>query len=131
MLCTQHFDLSYNLDNHFVMKYILSFSLLFCFFLVSTTTTAAQEAGATQVSALKMIVVKVTGVGCNADIGMIGNEVEKLEGVQSCNAAKRGAVTRFVVQFDPAIVSEDAIYEAVEDTPGCKDPNDRPYRVKL
>ena len=62
---------------------------------------------------------------------MIRTQVAKLEGVNSCEAAKRGAVTSFVVQYDPAVVSAEAIHQAVEATPGCKNPNERPYRVKL
>lgn len=114
------------------MRYLLSFCLFFavsCF--MSTTVMAQTSAAATTTSSIQSLTVKVTGVGCNTDVKTIGTAVEKLDGVSSCSAAKRGAVTRFVVQYDPQVVCEDDIFQAVENTPGCKNPNDRPYRVKL
>ena len=113
------------------MKYFLS---ICCFFFsLSFATELSAQATSTAATSVttQSITVKVTGVGCNTDIKTIGEEVEKLDGVRSCEAAKRGAVTRFVVLFDPEVACEDDIYQAIEDTPGCKNPNDRPYRVKL
>lgn len=77
------------------------------------------------------ITVKVTGVGCSNDIRTIGQQVERIEGVTTCEVEKRGATTRFAVTFDPKVASTDDIYAAIEDTPGCKNPNDRPYRVRM
>ncbi|MEL7423972.1 MAG: hypothetical protein AAFN81_13310 [Bacteroidota bacterium] len=118
------------------MKYFISFCLSFGLLLsVSTTvnaqTTATAVANAEVSTTVKSLTVKVTGVGCNTDVRTIRTEVAKLDGVSACEAAKRGAVTRFVVQFDSAVVCEEDIYQAVEAIPGCKNPNDRPYRVKL
>ena len=117
------------------MKYFISFCLSFGLLLSFSTTVSAQTTATavanTEVSTVKSLTVKVTGVGCNTDVRTISTEVAKLDGVNSCEAAKRGAVTRFVVQFDAAVICEEDIYKAVEDTPGCKNPNDRPYRVKL
>ena len=117
------------------MKYFLSvclsFGLLFTISTAAQAQTTATAVANTQASTVKSLTVKVTGVGCNTDVGMISTQVAKLEGVNSCEAAKRGAVTRFVVQYDPAVVCEEDIHQAVEATPGCKNPNDRPYRVKL
>ena len=61
----------------------------------------------------------------------ISGNVEKLEGVSSCTAGKAGATSSFEVKFDPALVTEKQIYSAIEDTGGCKNPDDRPYKVKL
>ena len=62
-------------------------------------------------------------MGCNTDVKTIRAEVEKLDGVSSCTPYKRGAVTRFTVQYNPELICEDDIYQAVEATPGCKNPN--------
>lgn len=116
------------------MKYFLSFCLAFSFCLFTTSAVQAQATAAVSInntSVVKSMTVKVTGVGCNTDVKTIGTQVEKLDGVNACTAAKRGAVTRFVVQYNPDVICEEDIYQAIEATPGCKNPNDRPYRVKL
>ncbi len=113
------------------MKYILSFCLFVAVSCFTSTTVMAQTAATSATSSIQSLTVKVTGVGCNTDVKTIGAAVEQLDGVSSCSAAKRGAVTRFVVQYDPQVVCEDDIFQAVENTPGCKNPNDRPYRVKI
>lgn len=74
--------------------------------------------------------IQVKGVGCNEDVKSIAASVEKLEGVYKCTPQKRGATTKFDVAFDPDVVSKNEIYVAVEDTPGCKNPKKRPYKVK-
>lgn len=112
------------------MKLFLSFLLTVSCCIFFTAEASAQNAVATKSSATT-ITVKVTGVGCSTDVRTIGTSVEKLAGVSSCEAAKRGAVTRFVVSYNPDVVCEDDIYQVIQDTPGCKNPNDRPYRVKI
>lgn len=91
-----------------------------------TSTTVTQ-----QTVSLETTTVKVSGVGCSTDIRTISAKVRELEGVTACEAAKRGAVTRFEVSYNPDLVCLDDIRQAVEQTPGCKNPNARPYRVKL
>jgi len=83
-----------------------------------------------QVEAEKTISVKVKGVGCVQDLKTISANVEKIDGVTSCKTVKRGATTTFEIIMSPGLVTEDTIHEAIEDTPGCKNPNDRPYKVK-
>ena len=117
------------------MKYFIAICLSLGLVLSLSNTASAQATATTIANAasttVQSLTVKVTGVGCSTDIRTIRSEVAKLDGVSACEVAKRGAVTRFVVQFDAAIICEEDIYRAVEDTPGCKNPNDRPYRVKL
>jgi copper chaperone CopZ len=91
----------------------------------------AQTPAVTASTSQKTITVKVTGVGCSTDVKTIGINVEKMSGVASCVAAKRGAVTRFDVSYNPDVVCEDDIYQAIQDTPGCSNPDTRPYRVKI
>ena len=74
--------------------------------------------------------MKVKGVTCAMDLKTISNNVEKLKGVSSCVAGKQGATTSFEVKYNPALISEKEIIAAIENTSGCEDPNDRPYKVK-
>jgi copper chaperone CopZ len=111
------------------MKYSLSIFFSICCMALFTTNLSAQTATASTSQAT--ISVKVTGVGCSTDVKTIATSVEKMAGVSSCVAAKRGAVTHFDVSYNPDLVCEDDIYQTVQATPGCKNPNDRPYRVKI
>lgn len=83
-----------------------------------------------KIEAVEIIEVKVKGVGCSADIKSITENVEKLEGVSRCKTLKKGATTKFQVYLLPSKVKKEEIYATIEDTPGCKNPNDRPYKVK-
>ncbi len=84
-----------------------------------------------QSQALQTIKLKVTGITCSGDSKDIQNEVSKLNGVSACKPKGKPAATSvFEVTFDPAKVSEKEIRTQVEGTPGCTDPNDRPYKVK-
>ncbi len=74
--------------------------------------------------------MKVKGVTCAMDLKTISNNVEKLKGVSSCVAGKQGATTSFEVKYNPTLISEKEIIAAIENTSGCEDPNDRPYKVK-
>ena len=76
------------------------------------------------------IEVKVKGVGCSADLKSIAENVKSTEGVSDCNTIKKGATTTFEVIYNPELVTEEDIFAAIEDTPGCKSPEDRPYTVK-
>lgn len=89
------------------------------------TTTPSQETAAIKTSA-----VKVKGVTCKNDLKSIAGNVEKLKGVSACKADKAGPTTTFEIKFNPALVSEKEIFAAIEATPGCEDPKDRPYKVK-
>jgi copper chaperone CopZ len=111
------------------MKFSLSIFFSICCMVLFTTNLSAQTAATS--TNQTTISVKVTGVGCSTDVKTIASSVEKMAGVSSCVAAKRGAVTHFDVSYNPDMVCEDDIYQTVQATPGCKNPNDRPYRVKI
>jgi len=116
------------------MKYLRIFALSFVAFMAAANLSYAQTASiedAQEQENVKTISVKVKGVGCMTDVKTISENVEKLDGVVSCEILKKGAVTSFSIKMNPALVSEKEIYAQVEDTPGCKNPNDRPYTVKL
>jgi copper chaperone CopZ len=92
---------------------------------ISQSTSVNQSSEIT-----KTIDVKVKGITCSKDLVTIAQNVEKLEGVASCKAAKKGATTTFEVIMNPALVSDEKVHAAIENTGGCKNPNDRPYKVK-
>ena len=98
---------------------------------ISSNISYAQSSTASvQTEVEKTINVKVKGVGCSADIKSISANVEKLDGVSSCKILKKGATTTFEVVMLSNVVSEEAVHAAIEGTGGCKNPNDRPYKVK-
>lgn len=90
-----------------------------------TQTTATQAA-----DSLKTIVVKVKGITCATDTKMIATNVEKRPGVSSCIVKKQGPTTHFEVQYTPALVEEQDIYDTIENTGSCDHPDERPYKVK-
>jgi len=77
------------------------------------------------------ITVKVKGLTCSSDCIDISNKVKELKGVSYCDkTGKPGASTKFKIKYNPAKVKYNEIINAIEDTPGCSDPNARPYKVK-
>lgn len=76
------------------------------------------------------ITVKVKGVTCSNDLKTLSNNVKDLKGVAECKSGKAGPVSEFQITFNPALVGTKEIYKAIENTGGCGDPNDRPYKVK-
>ena len=115
------------------MKIFKSLIILITLVFAAQTDAFTQTKVSTDQTAttMKTSSIKVKGVGCSADIKSISSNVEALIGVSSCKVGKKGAVSTFVVTFDTALVSEKDIYTAIESTGGCKNPNDRPYKVKL
>ena len=76
------------------------------------------------------ITIKVKGVTCNNDLKTLSTNVLELKGVSECKPGKAGAVSVFKVTYNPAQVDTKEIYKAIENTGGCSDPNERPYKVK-
>lgn len=118
------------------MKLLKSLLLAVIGLLATTNFASAQNTAATQQSIntseiVQTFDVKVKGVGCSTDIKTISANVEKLDGVSSCKVAKKGATTTFKVTMNTALISRDDVYAAIEGTAGCKNPNDRPYKVNL
>jgi len=91
----------------------------------SQTTDTSQTKSEVLVSS-----VKVKGITCSSDLKTIATNVEKLKGVNSFKTLKQGATATFEVNYDPKLVSKEEIYAAIENTGGCKNPDDRPYKVK-
>jgi len=76
------------------------------------------------------ITIKVKGVTCSNDLKTLSDNVKELKGVSNCVPGKAGPTSVFKVTYNPALVGIKEIYKAFEDTGGCSDPNDRPYKVK-
>ncbi len=76
------------------------------------------------------ITIKVKGVTCSNDLKTLADNVKDLKGVSNCVPGKAGPTSVFKVTYNPAMVSTKEIYKAIENTGGCSDPDDRPYKVK-
>ena len=115
------------------MKFSKLFLVSIALMTATISTSYAQSNSAeTQVAdTTQTIKVKVTGVGCSNDLKSISANVEKLDGVTSCDVGKAGATTTFVVSFNPALTKEEDIHAAIQNTGGCHNPEEKPYRVKL
>jgi copper chaperone CopZ len=116
-------------------RYFSALIIVFSFFLAasaSAQSTDTKPQTVSQAQKLQTIKLKVSGITCSGDCKDIQNSVAKLNGVVSAKMiGKPSAKTVFEVTFDPAVVTEKEIRSKVEDTPGCENPNDRPYKVKL
>ena len=77
------------------------------------------------------ITIKVKGVTCSNDLKTLSDNVKELKGVSECKPGKMGPTSVFKITYNPALVSTKEIYKAIENTGGCSDPDDRPYKVKL
>lgn len=111
------------------MKHLYALVLAFAVCTITTNQVFAQSV--TQVTDnMKIITVKVKGITCANDLKTIAGNVEKVKGVTTCQAGKQGATTTFEIQYNPIIVREQEIFAAIENTEGCENPNDRPYKVK-
>lgn len=113
------------------MKLLKSFILAFIL-LTATTDHALSQTVTADPGAEGPVtsVIKVKGITCAMDLKMISANVEKLKGVSSCKAGKKGATTTFVVNYHAAHVTEKDIFDAIEGTGSCDNPDMRPYRVK-
>ena len=80
---------------------------------------------------LTTLSVEVKGVGCMTDVKTISKNVVQLEGVKSCDLIEKDTLTSFTIKMNPDLVTEEVIHAQIQDTPGCKNPKDRPYTVQL
>lgn len=98
----------------------------FILFVVNTKVAAGNK----QVNGDTTIVVKVKGVTCKNDLKTLSTNVKELKGVSDCIAGKAGPTSVFNVTYNTGMVSAKEIFSAFENTAGCTDPNDRPYKIK-
>jgi len=93
----------------------------------NTETVAAVE----KIETVKKEIIKVKGATCKTDLGMIVANIEKLDGVSTCEVLKHGAVTTLEVSFDEQKTDLSAIRKAVMTTGTCENPDERRYQVKI
>jgi len=110
--------------------------LLLIAFLCGTTTLATAQTASTadateQSEVLETTVLKVKGATCKTDLGMIVSNVQKLDGVKSCEVLKHGAVTTLEVSYDTNTTSLNKIQKTVLTTGTCENPDERRYQVKI
>ncbi len=105
-------------------------ALFFALFLVMCNACQAQSSETPKTDTLKSMIFKVKGITCSNDVKTITGNIEKLGGIQRCKADKPGATTSFELFYNPARVSEKDIIAAIENTGGCENPNEKPYKVK-
>ena len=111
------------------MKFLYAFVLVLAIWTISTNRGFSQSANL-GIDNTKIITVKVKGITCSNDLKTISTNVEQVKGVQSCQAGKQGTTTTFEVKYNPILATEKEIFAAIENTEGCENPNDRPYKVK-
>lgn len=106
-----------------VKKYIIA---LFVFAAIGNSAFAGGFSPATD----STITIKVKGVTCSNDLKTLATNVMELKGVSNCTPGKAGPTSVFKITYNPALVGTKEIYKAIEETGGCSDPDDRPYKVK-
>ena len=117
-------------------KFFYTLTLALAFTIAASTSAYAQttksDVGAVaQTHNVETIKLKVGGITCSGDIKDIQGKVSKMNGVTSCKqVGKLSPTSVFEVSFNPEVVSEKEIRKVVEDTPGCDNPNEKPYKVK-
>jgi copper chaperone CopZ len=114
------------------MKLSTILFLAITFMLALTTTTYAQLVTENNqvTDSTKNITIKVKGITCSNDLKTISRNVVKLKGVSTCKAGKTGPTTTFEIAYNLTLISEEEIFAAIQNTSGCKNPDDRPYKVK-
>lgn len=98
--------------------------------IAGTNQVFSQTNSALHSDSVKVISLKVKGITCSTDLKTISANVEKLKGVSSCKAGKMGTTSSFEISYNPNWISVKEINTAIENTSGCENPDDRPYKVK-
>lgn len=115
-------------------RFFQIFSLLFaftCLFAFSGAAQATTQPKPVETTSVQKIKLKVSGITCSGDCKDIEKSVSKINGVSAVKmVSKPSATSVFEISFNPAVITEKEIRTAVESTPGCENPNDRPYKVK-
>ncbi len=103
---------------------------IFCLFVIMASFTNNVFAKNQQPYTDTTLTIKVKGVTCSGDLKTLSENVKALKGVSNCVAGKAGATSSFKVTYNPLLISLSEIHKAFENTEGCSDPKDRPYKVK-
>jgi copper chaperone CopZ len=106
------------------MKKIITLILLLT---AMKTIIVAQTNNATKDTT---ITVKVKGLTCSNDLKTIATNVKEIKGVSECKPGKLGPTSSYKITFNPSMVKRDDLVTVIENTPGCGDGADKPYKVK-
>ena len=80
---------------------------------------------------LKTATIKVANLHCNNDMPTIKKQLLNQEGVEEISFTDiQGDKSVFTISYHTSATSEAQIEKAIESTPGCDDPDSRPYKVK-
>jgi copper chaperone CopZ len=109
---------------------IFNLLMMVCVLYISISTKNYAQNSTQNSDSTKTITIKVKGVTCSGDLKTIASNVEKVEGVTTCKTGKMGATSSFEVKYNPKKANIKDIHSAIENTGGCENPNDRPYKVK-
>ena len=112
-----------------ILTLVFAFTCIFA--LSGAAQTSTEQSQPAQNGTVQKIKLKVSGITCSGDCKDIEKAVSKMNGVSAVKmVSKPSATSVFEVSFNPAVITEKEIRKAVEATPGCENPNDRPYKVK-
>lgn len=89
--------------------------------------TKAQTASAAKDTT---VTLKVKGLTCSNDLRTIAANVKEIKGVTDCKAGKLGPTSSYKITYNPILVNIKDVVAAIENTPGCGDGEERPYKVK-
>lgn len=116
------------------MKYLLITGALFSALMLQPIQAQEKNNSLNQSQTTEQSVIeiqtKVKGITCKNDVSTLATNVEKLHGVISCTAEKLGPTTTFTIKYNETLVRKERIFETLENTPGCKSPEERPYQIK-
>jgi copper chaperone CopZ len=76
------------------------------------------------------ITVKVKGLTCSNDLKTIAGNVKEIKGVAECKPGKLGPTSSYRITYNPALVTRKDLVAVIENTPGCGDGDEKPYKVK-
>jgi copper chaperone CopZ len=76
------------------------------------------------------ITLKVKGLTCSNDLKTIAANVKEIKGVAECKAGKLGPTSSYKITYNPAVVNKKELIAIIENTPGCGDGEEKPYKVK-
>jgi copper chaperone CopZ len=77
------------------------------------------------------ITLKVKGLTCSNDLKTIAANVKEIKGVIECKVGKLGPTSSYKITYNPALVTIKTVVAVIENTPGCGDGDEKPYKVKM
>jgi copper chaperone CopZ len=103
--------------------------LIIAIFLIATPTIKTLSQTVT-LARDTTITLKVKGLTCSNDLKTIATNVKEIKGVTACKPGKLGPTSSYKITFNPAVVNRNDLVAVIENTPGCGDGDEKPYKVK-